>query len=55
MVYFKENNLMIGKVPCGRDGQTAILSHDNKMIVFGGDRHLLSFNDTYFYVKYQFL
>ena len=32
--------------PCARDGHSASLNGD-KMIIFGGDRHLISFNDLY--------
>jgi len=35
-----------GHKPCARDGHTALI-YGNKMIVFGGDRHKMSFNDLY--------
>ena len=35
-----------GKRPPARDGHTGIV-FDNFMIVFGGDRHQMPFNDTY--------
>lgn len=34
------------KRPCARDGHSAHM-HDDNMIIFGGDRHLMSFNDLY--------
>ncbi|CAD8145751.1 unnamed protein product [Paramecium octaurelia] len=37
-----------GKKPCARDGHSAIVMGDI-MIVFGGDRNLMSFNDIYMY------
>ena len=40
------NGKLIGHKPCARDGHAALL-FDNKMIVFGGDRHKMSFNDIY--------
>lgn len=36
----------MGKKPCARDGHIAIM-HRDKMIVFGGDRHKMCFNDVY--------
>lgn len=35
-------------VPCARDGHSACLIN-NKMFVFGGDKHQMSFNDLYVY------
>ena len=37
-----------GRVPHARDGHTAAVSGDI-MIIFGGDRHQMPFNDTYVY------
>ena len=37
-----------GKVPHSRDGHSAVL-YENAMIVFGGDRHQMGFNDLYCY------
>lgn len=37
-----------GKVPHSRDGHSADVFEDH-MIVFGGDRHKMPFNDLYFY------
>ena len=34
------------KQPTGRDGHSAWL-HENKWIIFGGDRHHMPFNDVY--------
>jgi len=42
------NGKLIGHKPCARDGHAALLfDNNNKMIVFGGDRHKMSFNDIY--------
>ena len=35
-----------GKYPCYRDGHSACI-YQNKMIIFGGDRNRLSFNDVF--------
>lgn len=35
-----------GNKPCARDGHSAIII-EGKMIVFGGNRHKVSFNDLY--------
>lgn len=32
--------------PCARDGHTACL-YENALYVFGGDRHMMGFNDLY--------
>jgi len=37
-----------GKVPHARDGHTAVVNGDI-MVIFGGDRHQMPFNDTYVY------
>ena len=37
---------IIGHRPCGRDGHSASI-YEGKMIIFGGDRHKMSFNDIY--------
>ncbi|CAD8058546.1 unnamed protein product [Paramecium sonneborni] len=39
---------LIGKQPCARDGHSVIIAGEC-MIVFGGDRNLMSFNDLYMY------
>jgi hypothetical protein len=40
------SNIVIGKKPCARDGHcTVMLGSD--MIILGGDRHQMSFNDIY--------
>ncbi|OMJ66727.1 hypothetical protein SteCoe_36331 [Stentor coeruleus] len=43
----KENEKVI-PVPCARDGHSACVV-DEKMYVFGGDKHQMSFNDLYAY------
>ncbi|CAK56009.1 unnamed protein product (macronuclear) [Paramecium tetraurelia] len=40
-------NVINGKKPCARDGHSVAVFNDF-MIVFGGDRHTMSFNDLYF-------
>lgn len=37
---------LTGHKPCARDGHTSLV-YGNRMIVFGGDRHKMSFNDLY--------
>ena len=37
-----------GKLPHPRDGHSAVVNGDI-MIIFGGDRHQMPFNDTYVY------
>ena len=37
---------MKGKRPAARDGHTGIIFQDH-LIVFGGDRHHMPFNDSY--------
>jgi N-acetylneuraminic acid mutarotase len=37
-----------GKYPCYRDGHTACLL-DNQMVIFGGDRNKVSFNDLFLF------
>ena len=37
---------MIGKKPCARDGHCAVIIA-NELVIFGGDRHQMSFNDIY--------
>jgi hypothetical protein len=40
------SNLIYGKKPCARDGHCAVMLN-NELIIFGGDRHQMSFNDIY--------
>ena len=47
-MFDNENSLLIGKKPCARDGQAACIVN-NKLLIFGGDRHLMSLNDLYFF------
>lgn len=39
-------NSIIGKKPCARDGHATIVV-DHLLIIFGGDRHQMSFNDIH--------
>ncbi len=36
-----------GKRPAARDGHTGLIYNDKYLIIFGGDRHHMPFNDTY--------
>ena len=36
----------MGKKPCARDGHSSVIIK-NELVVFGGDRHQMSFNDIY--------
>ena len=40
------SNLIIGKKPCARDGHNCAVLN-NELIIFGGDRHQMSFNDIF--------
>jgi hypothetical protein len=40
------SNLIVGKKPCARDGHCCAILND-ELIIFGGDRHQMSFNDIY--------
>ena len=46
----RKTDFLYGKVagrrPAARDGHTGII-HDGLMLVFGGDRHHMPFNDTF--------
>jgi len=46
IIYDESHRFIIGKKPCARDGQTVSV-WQNKLYIFGGDRHLMSFNDLY--------
>ncbi len=46
IIYDDSNRMIIGKKPCARDGQS-ITRLDDSMYIFGGDRHLMVFNDLY--------
>ena len=45
-MYDDSHRFIIGKKPCARDGQSTTIC-GNKMYIFGGDRHLMAFNDLY--------
>lgn len=36
-----------GKRPAARDGHTGLVYNNKYLLVFGGDRHHMPFNDTY--------
>ena len=40
-------NLIKGKKPCARDGCSSNL-YKEKVVIFGGDRHLMTFHDMFF-------
>lgn len=46
IMYDESHRFIIGKKPCARDGQSVTLNKDS-MYIFGGDRHLMAFNDLY--------
>ena len=41
-------NKISGKKPCARDGHSAVI-HKGHIIIFGGDRHRMSFNDMFIF------
>ncbi len=43
----KKVNLIKGKKPCARDGCSANV-YKEKVVIFGGDRHLMTFHDMFF-------
>lgn len=43
----KKFSLIKGKKPCARDGASGNL-YNNKLLLFGGDRHLMTFHDLFF-------
>ena len=45
-MYDESHRFIIGKKPCARDGQSVTINKDY-MYIFGGDRHLMAFNDLY--------
>ncbi|KAL4492534.1 hypothetical protein ABPG72_007647 [Tetrahymena utriculariae] len=42
----QRQNKMIGRRPCARDGHSAVIC-DNFCFIFGGDRHMMSYNDLF--------
>lgn len=46
--YDASRSFLLGKKPCARDGQTACVYRDY-MVLFGGDRHMMSFNDIFLF------
>lgn len=40
------SNIVIGKKPCARDGHCSVIIGE-ELVIFGGDRHQMSFNDIY--------
>lgn len=46
IMYDESHRFIIGKKPCARDGQSVNINGE-KMFIFGGDRHLMAFNDLY--------
>ena len=48
MIYDEQKGQVIGKKPCARDGHASISIEDN-MYIIGGDRHMISFNDTHIF------
>jgi hypothetical protein len=48
IIYDDTHRFIIGKKPCARDGQSVNI-YNGKMFIFGGDRHLMAFNDLYMF------
>lgn len=48
VVYDPTRKYILGKKPCARDAHTAVVYAD-RMLIFGGDRHLMSFSDLYYF------
>ena len=46
IVYDESHRYIIGKKPSARDGQSTCVNQ-GKMYIFGGDRHLMAFNDLF--------
>lgn len=44
--YDETGKYILGKKPCARDGHSAC-AYGNVLLIFGGDRHLMSFCDLY--------
>ena len=42
---FKSNKI-VGRRPCARDGHSAVIV-GNSCFIFGGDRHLMAYNDLF--------
>jgi len=42
------SGIIKGKLPCERDGHS-VANINDKMVIFGGDRHQMGFNDTYIF------
>ena len=47
VIFDGEKGQVIGKKPCARDGHVALVHEDN-MVIMGGDRHMVAFNDAYY-------
>eukprot|EP00826_Nyctotherus_ovalis_P041725 TRINITY_DN4244_c0_g1_i19.p1 TRINITY_DN4244_c0_g1~~TRINITY_DN4244_c0_g1_i19.p1 ORF type:complete len:223 (-),score=49.93 TRINITY_DN4244_c0_g1_i19:142-810(-) len=45
----KEEGEIAARLPCARDGHAAGV-HNDRMVIFGGDRGGISFNDLHFYL-----
>lgn len=48
IMYDPSLRFIIGKKPCARDAHTSLV-FQGKMLIFGGDRHLMSFSDIFFF------
>ncbi|KAL4490971.1 hypothetical protein ABPG72_008707 [Tetrahymena utriculariae] len=49
IAFEKEKSIVIGKKPCARDGHACCIVCQNQLLIFGGDRHNMSFNDIYLF------
>lgn len=48
IMYDETNRFIVGKKPCARDAHSCNL-YNNRMLIFGGDRHLMCFSDLYYF------
>ena len=47
-MYDSTKKFILGKKPCARDAQ-AVASYGDKLLICGGDRHLMSFCDVFYF------
>ncbi|KAL4451138.1 hypothetical protein ABPG74_021460 [Tetrahymena malaccensis] len=49
IAFEKEKSIVVGKKPCARDGHACCIIRQNQLLIFGGDRHNMSFSDIYLF------
>lgn len=49
VIYDSSKGQLIGKKPCARDGHAGLV-YKESMLIIGGDRHMISFNDAYLFM-----